>query len=319
MCDVGRGGAYSPAMTTAEDDAVPAAPAHRSPVQKARARLRARGRRFVRSTMAPDLAAATAPDPSVSARHVPLDTDADGYWSVPAFTPRGFDPSVVPPAELRRVGQGFLEDGKQHVEHMRANLLRYGCDVREAGGILDLGCGVGRMIRWLVDLADDQPIWGVDIEVAAIRWAQEHMTPPFHFTTGTTAPHLPFEDRTFGLIYAGSVFSHIEELADAWLLELRRVTKPGGFLYLTVHDRSSIHEWLTNVPHDPMSVQMRARPDLFDRLGDEHAAIGHRPWGNVFYDIGYLTWLWGDWLDVLGVIEGAWNNQAAMVLRRPPA
>lgn len=133
----------------------------------------------------------------------------------------------------------------------------------------------------------------------------------------TTAPHLPFEDRTFGLIYAGSVFSHIEDLADAWVLELRRITRPGGHLYLTVHDQESVDLWLTDLPDHYLADEIRDRPDLFGRLGTELAAIGHRPTNNVFYDIDYLTWLWGRWFEVLEVVERAWNNQSAVILRRP--
>lgn len=288
---------------------------------RARSVLSARPRRpEVPSEPAPSSEDTPTPsaDASVSARHVPLDTDAEGFWTVDAFAADGFDPAAVPPVSLRRVGQDFLEDGRAHVEQMAENLRRYGCEIDQAGGILDFGCGVGRMMRWLVDLADHQPVWGVDIEVAAIRWAQQHMTPPFHFSTCTTAPHLPFEDRTFGLIYAGSVFSHIEELADAWLLELRRITRPGGYLYLTIHDRASVHVWLSEVPDDPRTAQIQRRPDLFEGLGRRYAVIGHRPDGDVFYDTTYLAGLWGDWFEVLGLVEGAWNNQTAVILRRPP-
>ncbi len=288
------------------------------------ASIGSRGRRFARDAVLPDvdrkvaeLAHAVEGDPSFSARLVPLPTDDDTYWTVPAVERRGFDPEVLPPEALRRVGQDFLSGGRQNVASMVEILARHGCDVRAADGILDFGCGVGRMIRWLAEEAEAQPVWGVDIEVPAIRWAQQHLSPPFNFSTCTTLPHLPFEDRTFGLVYAGSVFSHIEDLADAWLLELRRITRPGGHLYLTVHVQTTIKDWMTNVPHDQMSGRIRERPDLFEHLGTEHAAIGHRAGGNVFYDLAYVDWLCSQWFDVVAIAQKAWFNQTAMVLRRP--
>jgi SAM-dependent methyltransferase len=49
--------------------------------------------------------------------------------------------------------------------------------------------------------------------------------------------HLPFKDEYFDLVYAGSVFAHIDELTNAWFLELRRILKPGGKLWFTINDR----------------------------------------------------------------------------------
>ena len=224
------------------------------------ASIGSRGRRFARDAVLPDvdrkvaeLAHAVEGDPSFSARLVPLPTDDDTYWTVPAVERRGLDPEVLPPEALRRVGQDFLSGGRQNVASMVEILARHGCDVRAADGILDFGCGVGRMIRWLAEEAEAQPVWGVDIEVPAIRWAQQHLSPPFNFSTCTTLPHLPFEDRTFGLVYAGSVFSHIEDLADAWLLELRRITRPGGHLYLTVHVQTTIKAVVAPVPYSEVA------------------------------------------------------------------
>lgn len=295
-----------------------------------RTRVRRRAARFVREVTTPLMdervdvmrtaitttAEDIRGDSSFSARHVPLETDDDQYWTIPTCELSGFEPADEPPESLRRVGQDFLDGGRRNVEMMRTVLLRHGCDLRDANGILDFGCGVGRMIRWLSDEAAQQPVWGVDIEVAAIRWAQQHLSPPFLFSTCTTAPHLPFDDRSFGLVYAGSVFSHIEDLADAWLLELRRITRPGGYLYLTIHDRASVNDWFTNVPSDPMTLTMKERPDLFEHLGTDHAAIGHRAGGNVWYDSTYLSSLWGGFVDVVAIAELAWFNQTAMVLRR---
>ena len=99
--------------------------------------------------------------------------------------------------------------------------------------ILDFGCGAGRMIRFFDDLAEECEIWGVDIVAEYIIWCQQHLSPPFRFATSTTFPHLPFEDRYFDFIYCASIFTHIADLADAWLLELRRVTRPNGRIYIT--------------------------------------------------------------------------------------
>jgi ubiquinone/menaquinone biosynthesis C-methylase UbiE len=79
------------------------------------------------------------------------------------------------------------------------------------------------MIRWLAGLAEEMEIWGVDINARHIVWCQENLIPPFNFATVTIEPHLPFKDEYFDLIYCGSVFTHIDDLAYTWLLELKRI------------------------------------------------------------------------------------------------
>ena len=55
----------------------------------------------------------------------------------------------------------------------------------------------------------------------------------------SSTPHLPFADGFFDVVTAFSVFTHINLLEDAWLLELRRITKPNGLLYLTIQNEAT--------------------------------------------------------------------------------
>jgi ubiquinone/menaquinone biosynthesis C-methylase UbiE len=104
-------------------------------------------------------------------------------------------------------------------------------------------------------------------------WANRHLRPPFRFVTPTTLPHLPFADGYFQMIYAGSVFTHIADLADAWLLELRRVLAPGGRAYLTFHD-SHTRTLLNTTYADVPLAQKAKRLALFD--GDFALLAGDR-------------------------------------------
>lgn len=84
------------------------------------------------------------------------------------------------------------------------------------------------MIRWLTKEAKAGEVWGVDIAGSHILWCQQNLPAPFKFATTTSFPHLPFEDNYFDLIYAGSVFTHIADLAESWLLELRQSSSLAG-------------------------------------------------------------------------------------------
>jgi len=172
----------------------------------------------------------------------------DDSYTLPAYPKlgagRSSSPLPVPPPELW-VNYGtsteeYLESGRQDIAKMRQILEEAGSPIEAAERILEFGCAAGRLIRWLDDLVPSREVWGVDIWASAIIWCKEHLNSGFHFATTTVSPHLPFEDRYFDFICAGSVFTHIEDLTDAWFLELRRILRPGGKLYFTLNDRRAV-------------------------------------------------------------------------------
>ena len=140
----------------------------------------------------------------------------------------------VPPKEMwvgyASDAQGYISTGKCHVTEMIGLLEQSGFCIGGAKRILEFGCAAGRMIRHLPEIAPDAELWGVDQNAESIRWCIENLTPAIHFATTTRVPHLPFEDRYFDLIFCGSVFTHIEDLQESWLLELGRVLRPSGKL-----------------------------------------------------------------------------------------
>lgn len=103
----------------------------------------------------------------------------------------------------------------------------------EGKRVLDFGCGAGRTLRHF--LADESPgeFWGCDIDLASIAWLQENLSPPLHPFLNGELPPLEQPDGAFDLIYCVSVFTHLTRSWSAWLLELHRVLRPGGFLVAT--------------------------------------------------------------------------------------
>lgn len=148
--------------------------------------------------------------------------------------------------------------------------------------VLDFGCGAGRMVRHLAPYAKDSEIWGCDLSADHIVWAQQYLAPPFRFITNTTFPHLPFVDGKFSFIYAGSVFSHIDDLADAWLCELRRILMTDGRLIISIHDENTV-EMLEQMNHR-LADQVKAN-ELYKKTKDSFAklVIDRGTWSQVFY------------------------------------
>ncbi len=184
----------------------------------------------------------------------------------------------------------FLERGRADVETMRAILTESGRPLMPGEPVLELGCAAGRMTRWLADHARaGATVWGVDLSGPHIAWCRQHLSPPLRFALTTLQPHLPFEDRSFALAFAGSVFTHIDDLAETWLLELKRVLQPGGRLYITIHDRDTLNA-LAKTPDHWLWKTLTAHPD-FEGFRNERFGmftIGRGTDAQVFYDLNDL-------------------------------
>jgi ubiquinone/menaquinone biosynthesis C-methylase UbiE len=227
------------------------------------------------------------------------------------------DELPVPPRELW-LGYDYPVHGAVHVKTMLDLAYASGLAFVPGDRILDLGCGAGRMIRHLRELADRCEIWGMDISAEHIFWCKENLSPPFHFATNTKVPHLPFEDRSFRFIYCGSLFTHIDDLADAWLLELRRILAPEGRLYVTIHDNHTIESFERGgYDTTPLGMQMRAS-ETFQQARETFGmiSIGRDNLSQVFYDAGYFTRMAGSMFEVISVTPGAYFYQTAFLLSR---
>jgi len=145
----------------------------------------------------------------------------------------------LPPRRLmvRVAGTGdadwFLRSGRAGFDAIAAH-----APLAELQAVLDFGCGCGRVTRWWGDF--DGTVAGSDVSGPAVEWCSANL--PFaRFERNALAPPLVFEDESFDLVYALSVFTHLTaELQLAWRDELRRVLRPGGRLLLTTHGRSYV-------------------------------------------------------------------------------
>jgi SAM-dependent methyltransferase len=131
----------------------------------------------------------------------------------------------------------FVESGRLAAGSIRTALMRHGLNVEQFDSLLDFGCGCGRVIRNWRALPSTK-VHGSDYSAKAIAWSRANL--PFaRFETNGLAPPLAYEDRSFDFIYALSVFTHLPEpLQDAWMRELSRVLRAGGYLVITTHGES---------------------------------------------------------------------------------
>jgi SAM-dependent methyltransferase len=147
----------------------------------------------------------------------------------------------VPPPELRRLSGEpehdlFLWTGAADADVLLAEWEAHGLETPgRPPSVLDFGCGCGRLLRFLTPAADIARIHGADPDRAAAEWCRAHL-PGAAVEISKPDPPLPWADSTFDLVLAVSVLSHLPEATlPSWLLELARVTRPGGLLVATVH------------------------------------------------------------------------------------
>jgi SAM-dependent methyltransferase len=149
-------------------------------------------------------------------------------------------PFAVPPTALRfRVHgdlalESFLETGRQCCQDIRAALATVDRDINSFDRILDFGCGCGRTLLWLAPWAERTELDGTDIDRDAISWCRGSIRFA-RFAVNDPLPPLPYPEMSFDLVYLISVFTHLtEDLQLLWLEELRRVSRPGGYVLVTL-------------------------------------------------------------------------------------
>ena len=250
----------------------------------------------------------------------------------PSGPPRAADAFPVPPRELWE-GYGTTPEehlalGREHVESLARILREAGAEPESYERVLDFGCAAGRMLRFFPHTPGQTELWGIDLKATTIAWCQQNLTPEFHFATNTTTPHLPFEDKHFDLIYCGSVFTHISDLPDAWFLELRRVLKQKGLLYVTVNDKHTAE--IVFAKYDQTHPTRGWYIRMLDRLNRETSifkqdfgcfAFEGGQWGGfpvpqVYYDREFLLRRWSLWMDVVSVTPEAYDVQTGILLRK---
>ena len=238
-------------------------------------------------------------------------------FALPATTGERAAELPIPPRELW-LGYEYPMHGKGDVDAMLEAVHDSGFELQDGDRILDFGCAAGRMIRHLEPLADRCEIWGADISAEHVLWCKRHLSPPFHFLTSTVDPHLPFEDRSFRLVYAGSVFTHIDDLADAWLLELARILEPGGRLYVTIHDEHTIEQFEDGFWSSSQAARAAKASKAYPGAGGQFDmfTVGRGPHSLVFYSRDYFARQLPPAFEPVSFIPGAYSCQTAVLARR---
>ena len=233
------------------------------------------------------------------AYHLPLDYEDQ-------TVPPQFEPPVwvegealpLPPPHERHghsvSDADYLEWGR-YEKDVLLGYMRDGLPSLDGLSIMDFGCSSGRILRHFYTEGKHQhwKLTGVDVSARRIEWMRRHFPQDIQVYTGSFLPSMPFESNSFDVIYGMSVFTHIKYLWDFWLLELRRILKPGGMLIQSIHTE---HAWKYFVEH---SNEAWARDSLGSMIVDhpempaDFVYYGNLDKNQVFWRKNIAMSFWG--------------------------
>ena len=136
----------------------------------------------------------------------------------------------------------FLRSGRFGQESILRTLERNRLRMEDFHAVLDFGCGCGRLLRHWCSL-EGRRLYGTDCNPEMVAWCREKLGHVGEFQVNQLTPPLSYSCDKFDFIYSISVFTHLtENLQQAWMEELRRVLQPVGYLLITVHGESRLHQ-----------------------------------------------------------------------------
>jgi ubiquinone/menaquinone biosynthesis C-methylase UbiE len=157
----------------------------------------------------------------------------------------------VPPRRIRKGISPLWFDFKQTGNDQLEFLVEL-CGLQPTDRVLDIGCGVGRMAIPLTRYINSSGGYdGFDILPEMIDWCEANISsehPNFRFHVAEVNSSIsalqgkgeaseyrfPWDDATFDMAYAGSLFTHLTpEGTENYLRETARTLKAGGKLVAT--------------------------------------------------------------------------------------
>jgi SAM-dependent methyltransferase len=189
---------------------------------------------------------------------------------------------------------------------------------------LDFGCASGRVTRHTTLEYPGVQTMGCDINRLHVEWCNSYLPQGCLTFQNQSVPSLPLEDNSIDVVSAYSVFTHIEALETAWLMELRRILRPGGIAWVTVHSEGTLQDmtpdwplWSPVMSHPDAAslIDIEARSFAGDRLVLRWLS-GRSYSSNVFYKADYIRRHWGRFFEVAEFRRRHPSFQDVVILRK---
>lgn len=190
--------------------------------------------------------------------------------------------------------------------------------------ICDIGCASGRVIRHLPLLIPGATIYGCDINRLHVEFCNKFLHPSITTFQNCSIPYVQLESNSVDVVTAYSVFTHVEAMETAWLMEIKRILRPGGLAWITLHTEHTLkvmkEEW-------PLWVSIMNHPKINELINvNERTFEGDRVvirWNqqssyssNVFYKEQYINTHWGRIMDIVDTKYCFPDYQDVFLLRK---
>lgn len=188
--------------------------------------------------------------------------------------------------------------------------------------VFDFGGSTGRVFRQFYCQDRAREVWSCDFKDASVKWCLKYLPGDIRVFLNTFLPHLPLADGYFDLVTAYSVFTHIDELETSWLLELKRILRPGGVAYLTIHDDTTWRRMGTESDLSGLADAVRrspggSNPAFADPIPQDrsayHFSSGSHYNCNVFHSQAYIRRNWARFFEIAAIVPTHHWEQAVVV------
>lgn len=198
---------------------------------------------------------------------------------------------------------------------------KYGQPLSQDSTVLDFGCGWGRIARFFLREIPLENLYGVDVVPTLVRACKATFRSP-NFRAIRQKGRLPHKTASFDIVFANSVFSHLnEKLNLKWVREIRRVLKPGGLAMLTIITEDKFElmsvgskDWIDSLEFDKETLKAELNDGKLSWI-----STGRKQRKLTGYGIAVIphTWIEANWSDSFSVLEmDEEQSQAIVVLQK---
>lgn len=209
-----------------------------------------------------------------------------------------------------------LYDYKQILQHVPS--------VNPGGTVVDFGGASGRVARFFSLHHPGSDVIVAELNINHIDYVNDHFPVNTKTIKLSSYPHFMLADASVDLLYAFSVFTHIDAYELSWIAEIYRILKPGSYAYLTIHSEETWNLLPEAHLYKALSENREFRklfregqPMPHDRLVFEYNPESHDYNCNVFHHSRYIEAHWGKWFRIEKIIYQGHSYQTVVILRKP--
>jgi SAM-dependent methyltransferase len=214
--------------------------------------------------------------------------------------------------------ESHIQGGIKLAELVKQKVQAAGMASDSLSGVLDFGCGGGRVLRHLRQVWPNAKLFGSDVDEELIAWAKDNLSGLATWQRNTFNPPMDLEANSLNVIYLFSVFTHIDAPTQLkWLEEFHRILQPNGLVLLTIvavtEEFVEQYQW---DDYDPAGIAYTRRTNekagrlWVDRETDLDSYI------DVKQTEKYCRQEFSKWFDIEGVEPNVNDGQTLLLLKK---